>query len=231
VSEPAFELRNVSVKYGAITVLDRVSLELAAGCRHALLGPNGSGKTTLLRALSGRIDVASGDVRCSGVNLRAAAPRLSPDLRHLTQHFSLYGELTVRENLRFSASIRGVSNPLPAIDSALRDFDLLAMANQRAQTLSGGIRQRLMLASVLLGDPQLLLLDEPTAALDQSARRHFWQWLDHKRTSATTLIVTTHLDDDVEHCDTITRLHDGHIESHLQITRNFDSIAAHATHR
>jgi len=226
VSVPAFELRNVSVKYGVITVLDRVSLELAAGGRHALLGPNGSGKTTLLRALSGRIDVDSGDVCCSDANLRAVAPRFRPDLRHLTQYFSLYGELTVRENLRFSAAIRGVSNPLQAIDTALRDFDLLATADQRAQTLSGGIRQRLMLASTLLGNPQWLLLDEPTAALDQAARRRFWQWLDRKRTSATTLILTTHLDDDVEHCDTITRLHDGRIESHLQITRNFDSIAA-----
>jgi ABC-2 type transport system ATP-binding protein len=179
-----------------------------------LLGPNGSGKTTLLRVLAGRITADSGEVRCSGAMLCAATSRERPEVRYLTQHFSHYGELTVRENLEFSAAVRGVSNSAQAVELALNEFDLFAERNQRAQRLSGGVRQRLMLAAALLGNPQVLLLDEPTAALDKDARLCFWQLLDRRRTSATTLILTTHLDEDVERCDAVTYLRDGRVQRH-----------------
>jgi ABC-2 type transport system ATP-binding protein len=212
---PTFELYEVCKRYNTVTVLDHISLAFGVGRRHALLGPNGSGKTTLLRVLAGRIAVDSGEARCSGVNLRASKLRPPPEVRYLTQHFSHYGELTVRENLEFSASMRGVSHSVQAVELALHEFDLLAIRNYRAQTLSGGERQRLMLAAALLGSPQILLLDEPTAALDSDARLRFWQRLDRRRTSATTLILTTHLDDDVERCDTVTYLRNGRVQSHI----------------
>ena len=214
---PAFALYNVCKRYGAVTVLDEVSLEFGAGQRHALLGPNGSGKTTLLRVLAGRIAVDSGEARCCGMNLRTLAARSRPDVRYLTQHFSHYGELTVRENMEFAASMHGISDGAKAVDLALNDFDLLASQSRRAQTLSGGVRQRLMLAAVLLGEPEILLLDEPTAALDGDARLSFWRLMDRRRTSATTLILTTHLNEDVERCNTVTRLCAGRMQSHLEL--------------
>jgi len=212
---PTFELYNVCKRYGAVTVLDHVSLEFGGGRRHALLGPNGSGKTNLLRVLAGRIRADSGEARCCGMNLRTLATRSRPDVRYLTQHFSHYGELTVRENMEFAASMHGISDRARAVDLALNDFDLLENQAQRAQTLSGGVRQRLMLAAVLLGKPQILLLDEPTAALDSDARLSFWRLLDRRRTSTTTLILTTHLNEDVERCNTVTRLCAGRVQSHL----------------
>jgi ABC-2 type transport system ATP-binding protein len=215
VTLPTFELDNVCKRYGAVTVLDHVSLTFGAGQRHALLGPNGSGKTTLLRVLAGRVAVDSGEARCSGMNLRTLAARPRPEVRYLTQHFSLYGELTVRENMEFAASMHGIADGANAVDLALIEFDLLATQAQRAQTLSGGVRQRLMLATVLLGEPKILLLDEPTAALDSNARMSFWRLMDRRRTSATTLILTTHLKEDVEHCDRETRLRDGRVQDHI----------------
>ena len=212
---PTFELHNVCKRYDAVTVLDHVSLEFGGGRRHALLGPNGSGKTTLLRVLAGRIAVDSGEARCCGINLRTMATRSRPDVRYLTQHFSHYGELTVRENMEFAAAMHGISDGAKAVELALIDFDLLANQAQRAQTLSGGVRQRLMLAAVLLGKPEILLLDEPTAALDDNARLSFWRLMDRRRRSATTLILTTHLNEDVERCDTITRLCAGRVQSLL----------------
>jgi ABC-2 type transport system ATP-binding protein len=208
---PTFELNNVCKRYDAVTVLDHVSLTFGVGRRHALLGPNGSGKTTLLRVLAGRIAADSGEVLFSG----ASTLGLRPEVRYLTQHFSHYGELTVRENLEFSAAMRGVSNGAQAVERILHEFDLIAERNRRAQTLSGGVRQRLMLAAALLGDPQILLLDEPTAALDSDARLLFWRLLDRRRTSAMTLILTTHLDEDVQRCDTVTNLRNGRVQSHI----------------
>jgi ABC-2 type transport system ATP-binding protein len=224
VRRPAFELYDVCKVYGAVTVLDHVSLALTVGQRHALVGPNGSGKTTLLRVLAGRIAVDSGEARCSGVNLRTLTTRSPPEVRYLTQHFSHYGELTVRENLEFTAAMRCVSDRSQAVQLALYDFDLLAQQHRRAQTLSGGERQRQMLAAALLGDPQILLLDEPTAALDSNARSSFWQLLDRRRTLATTLVMTTHLDEDVERCDTVTCLRDGRVQGQVNDSSRAVSI-------
>ena len=208
---PTFELRRVCKRLGAITVLDQVSLQFAAGQRHALLGPNGSGKTTLLRVLAGRIVADSGEVTCQGIVLQTSTSHSRPDIRYLTQHFSCYGDLTVRENLAFSASIRGVIERTQAVECALAEFALESVQTQRAGNLSGGIRQRLMLAAVLLGEPQILLLDEPTAALDRETRTMFWQILNRRRTSATTVVLTTHLEADAAHCDVATHLRAGRV--------------------
>ncbi len=208
----AFEMRDVSIAFNWMTVLDHVSLGLKLGLRYAILGPNSSGKTTLLRALAGRIGVDGGEVRCMGVNLRTAPAQSRPDVRYLTQHFSLYQELTIRENLEFCAAVRGVDDVAHAIDAALGDFGLYAFEHKSVHTLSGGIRQRLMLAALLLGDPRTLLLDEPTVSLDHQARAEFWRLLDRRRAKATTLVLSTHLEADVEHCDCLIHLPAGHLE-------------------
>jgi ABC-type multidrug transport system ATPase subunit len=139
---------------------------------------------------------------------------LCQGLAYVTQHFSLYGELTVRENMRFVAALRAVPSASQAIDKVLADFDLGAIAHKHAQHLSGGSQQRLMLAAALVHTPRLLLLDEPTAALDAAARDALWRKLDESRDSALTVIVTSHLDSDAARCDTVTELQAGRITSH-----------------
>jgi len=222
----AFELRDVSIAFKWMIVLDHVSLQLELGGRYALLGHNGSGKTTLLRALAGRIGVNGGEVRCMGVNLRTTAAQSRPDVRYLTQHFSLYQELTTRENLEFCAAVRGVDDASHAIDAALSEFGLYPFENKSVHTLSGGIRQRLMLAALLLGDPKTLLLDEPTVSLDQQARADFWQLLDRRRTKVTTLVLTTHLEADLAHCDCLIQLQEGRLEIHPQGAERATQIAS-----
>lgn len=213
---PTFEVHEVCKRFGDVIVLNHVSLTFGEG-RHALLGPNGSGKTTLLRVLAGRTSADSGEARCLGTTLKAQKTASRPAIRYLTQHFSLYLELTARENLEFTASMYGVSHREQAVEVALYEFDLLGVQAQRAQVLSGGVRQRLMLAAALLGEPQILLMDEPTAALDSSARHVFWQQLNRRRTSATTVILTTHLDADVALCDTATYLRAGRVVSSMTV--------------
>lgn len=213
---PAIDLRGVSKRLGTVTVLDRVTLSLEKGLRHALVGPNGSGKTTLLRMLAGLIIPDAGEAHCLGFDLRTPTPRLRHQVAYVTQHFSLYGELTVRENLAFEAALCGVPAPARAITRVLDDLNLRAFSRARAQTLSGGARQRLMLAAALLRQPALLLLDEPTASLDGASRAALWRELDARRTSAMTLILTTHLPDDAGRCDTVTQLVDGSVRSHYR---------------
>jgi len=208
---PTFELHRVCKRFGAVTVLDRVSLQFAPGQRHALLGPNGSGKTTLLRVLAGRVVVDSGEATCQGVSFKTSTPRSRPDIRYLTQHFSSYGDLTVRENLEFFASIRGVIRRTQAVERALIEFGLRAEQAQRAGTLSGGVRQRLMLGGVLLGATETRRWAEPTAALDAETRAMFWHILNRRRTSATTVVLTTHLGADAAHCDIATYLRSGRV--------------------
>jgi len=224
----AFEMCDVSIAFKWMTLFDHVSLQLELGRRYALLGPNGSGKTTLLRALAGRIGVNEGEVRCMGVNLRSSAAQTRPDVRYLTQHFSLYQELTTRENLEFFAAVRGVDDASHAIDAALNEFDLYPFEHKSVHTLSGGIRQKLMLAAVLLGDPKTLLLDEPTVSLDHQARAEFWQILDARRTKATTLVLTTHLEADLGHCDCLIQLQDGRLEIHSGGAEHATQVASAA---
>jgi len=208
---PTFDLHRVCKRFGPVGVLNQVSMQFAAGQRYALLGPNGSGKTTLLRVLAGRVAVDSGEARCQGVSFKISTPRSRPDIRYLTQHFSCYVDLTIRENLEFSASLRGVVEPSSAIERVLDELDLREVQARLAGALSGGVKQRLMLATVLIGNPQILLLDEPTAALDRESRRQLWQILDHRRSSVTTVVMTTHLDSDAAYCDVTAHLQGGRV--------------------
>jgi ABC-type multidrug transport system ATPase subunit len=164
--------------------------------------------------LAGLVLPDSGTAFCLGFNLRSTRSELRRELAYVTQQFSLYGELTVRENMEFVAALRAVPSTSRAIEAVLADFDLAQAADTRAQHLSGGGRQRLMLAAALVHTPKLLLLDEPTAALDAAAREAFWRQLDERRHLAPTVIVTSHLESDAAHCDTITELQAGRIVSH-----------------
>jgi ABC-2 type transport system ATP-binding protein len=209
----AVTIRDLHVRRGGRPILDGISLDVARGAvtgllaPTGLLGPSGSGKTTLLRSIVGTQIVESGDVTVLG--LPAGAPELRRRVAYVTQAPSVYVDLTVRENLRYFARVVGA--PTLRIDEALTTVKLTERANQLVRTLSGGERSRASLAAALLGQPELLILDEPTVGLDPLLRRDLWQTFDDLVQGGATIIVSTHVMDEAERTDDLVLLRDGRI--------------------
>lgn len=201
----------LSKSFGAHRALRDVSLQFAASGCHALLGPNASGKTTLLRIIGGVMAPDVGTVTSLGLDVVRRRAEYLPRIGYVPQRFCHYDELTVRENLRFIAQMRSVTAPGAVIDRALQDFDLAGCAESRAGSLSGGLRQRLMLAAALLHEPELLLLDEPTTALDANSRHALWRRIDALKHAGITVILTTHEAGDAAHCDSCSTLFEGEV--------------------
>lgn len=207
----AVSITKLSKRFGSNSALRDISLQLSPGHCHALLGPNASGKTTLLRIMAGLLRPDAGTVRSMGVDVIHALSEHQSRVGYLPQRFCYYDELTTLENLVFVARMHGIDKPATAADVAIRDFDLDGAADRRAQVLSGGQRQRLMLAAALMHRPALLLLDEPTTALDAASRDALWNRLHTLTATGITCILTTHEAEDAARCDTRTRLIDGSI--------------------
>ena len=204
---------HVCKSFRAHHALRGVSLSFAPRRCHALLGPNASGKTTLLRIIAGLLDPDEGRVHSLGHDVVQERQAYLPKIGYVPQRFCYYDELTLSENLRFIANMRDIRNATLVIEHALQEFDLAGCGHQRAGTLSGGQRQRLMLAGALLHKPALLLLDEPTTALDARSRAGFWQRIGLLLNSGVTVIMTTHEAEDAAHCDTSTSMADGGVVS------------------
>ncbi len=207
--DAAVTASNLSKSFGANHALRAVSLKVAPGQCHALLGPNASGKTTLLRIMAGLLDPDEGSVRSLGHDVVRERHAYLPKIGYVPQRFCYYEELTTRENLRFIANMRTIGAEAPVIERALHEFALIDCARRRAGFLSGGQRQRLMLAGALLHQPALLLLDEPTTALDSRARDALWQRLGTLLAAGVTVILTTHEAGDAQRCDSSTVMADG----------------------
>ena len=188
-------------------MLSGIALDVARGTVTGLLGPSGSGKTTLLRALVGVQIVESGEVDVLG--LEAGTPELRRRVGYVTQAPSIYGDLTVRENLRYFARVLDV--PSARIDEAITTVGLRDQADQVVRTLSGGEQSRASLATALLGDPELLVLDEPTVGLDPVLRRDLWHAFHVLAGGGTTLLISTHVMDEAERCDDLVLLRDGSV--------------------
>ena len=188
-------------------MLSGIALDVARGTVTGLLGPSGSGKTTLLRALVGVQIVESGEVDVLG--LAAGTPELRRRVGYVTQAPSIYGDLTVRENLRYFARVLDV--PSARIDEAITTVGLRDQADQVVRTLSGGEQSRASLATALLGDPELLVLDEPTVGLDPVLRRDLWRAFHVLAGGGTTLLISTHVMDEAERCDDLVLLRDGSV--------------------
>jgi ABC-2 type transport system ATP-binding protein len=201
----AVAIEHLRVVRGGRTVLPDVSLTVRAGTVTGLLGPSGSGKTTLLRAIVGVQIVAGGRVDVLG--LPAGSPPLRRRVGYVTQAPSVYGDLTVRENLRYFARIVGADGS--RIQSVLETVGLASLAGQLVRTLSGGERSRVSLASALLGEPELLVLDEPTVGLDPVLRRDLWDVFHELADKGTTLLVSSHVMDEAGRCDELLLLRDG----------------------
>jgi ABC-2 type transport system ATP-binding protein len=201
----AVEARRLSVVRGGLEVLRAVSFTLAAGQVTGLLGPSGCGKTTLMRALVGVQRGVYGDVRVLGA--APGSPSLRRRVAYLSQAPSVYEDLTVRENLAYFAALLALGEP--EIRKVLDRVRLSALAGRLVRRLSGGERARVSLASALLGDPQLLVLDEPTVGLDPILRRELWGLFGQLAAGGATLLVSSHVMDEARHCDQLLLLRDG----------------------
>ena len=209
----AIRARGLTRRFGALVAVDRVDLDVPRGAVTGFLGPNGSGKTTTLRMLCGLLLPSAGAIEVLGLSIPREAEALKRRIGYMTQRFSLYEDLTVIENLRFIAAVQGLE-PRAAkarVAAVLSSFDLDARRGQLAGTLSGGQRQRLALAACVLHEPELLLLDEPTSAVDPESRRAFWDHLFALADAGTTLLVSTHFMDEAERCHRLAILDRGRL--------------------
>jgi len=200
VSEAAIEVEGLSKSFGAKQVVKQLSLRVRRGEIFGFLGPNGSGKTTSIRMLCGLLTPDAGSGQCLGYDLRRDSARIKREVGYMTQRFSFYEDLSIRENLEFVAAVYGVAEARRVVDEALRGLGLERRQQQLAGTLSGGWKQRMALAACLLHQPQLLLLDEPTAGVDPAARRDFWAEIHTLAARGITILVSTHYMDEAERC-------------------------------
>ena len=194
------EVRGLSKSFGARRAVDNFSLRVGRGRIVGFLGPNGSGKTTTIRMLCGLLKPDSGNGTCLGFDIIRDAQQIKRRVGYMTQRFGLYEDLSIRENLDFIGRIFAVSGRRGKVDAMLAQLGLTDRQHQVAGQLSGGWKQRLALAACLLHDPQLLLLDEPTAGVDPKARREFWDHIHALAAAGMTVLVSTHYMDEAERC-------------------------------
>ncbi|QPC43736.1 ABC transporter ATP-binding protein [Kaustia mangrovi] len=199
----AIEAEGLTKRFGDHTVVDHISLDVAEGEIVGFLGPNGSGKTTTIRMLTGLLTPDEGSGRCLGYDIVRESDRIKLNIGYMTQRFSFYEDLTIRENLDFVARLYGLTPRREHVDRTLDELGLSGRNDQLAGTLSGGWKQRLALAASVMHGPKLLLLDEPTAGVDPKARREFWDQIHHLAADGLTVLVSTHYMDEAERCHRI----------------------------
>jgi ABC-2 type transport system ATP-binding protein len=211
--EPVVEVHNLLRRFGKFTAVDHIEFEVRRGEIFGLLGPNGAGKTTTFRMLCGLLTATEGTLKVGGVDLRTARAETRERIGYVAQKFSLYGQLSVAENLDFFANAYGLrrGRKRERIEWAEREFELEKFARLAAGELPGGYKQRLAMAAALLHEPEILFLDEPTSGADPLARREFWRRITALAEQGVTVIVTTHFMEEAEYCDRIAILATGRI--------------------
>lgn len=207
----AINVKNLTKKFGNKTVVNNIDLQVPKGKIYGFLGPNGSGKTTTIRMLCGLLTPDGGEGTCLGFDILKQSEIIRKKVGYMTQKFSFWEDLTIRENLEFTAQIYGLDNIKERTNQTLEKLGLTNRAEQLAGTLSGGWKQRLALAACILHEPEILLLDEPTAGVDPKARREFWDELNRLSDSGITILVSTHYMDEAERCHKIIYIAYGNI--------------------
>ena len=207
----AIRARGLSKDFGTLRAVDRLDLDVPKASIYGFLGPNGSGKSTTIRMLCGLLTPSEGGANVLGMEVPERSNDLKPRIGYMTQKFSLFGDMTVTENLQFIAEIYSVpsSRRSARIEEVLEHYDLVEQRKQFAGTMSGGQKQRLALACAVLHKPELLLLDEPTSAVDPQSRRDFWANLFRLADAGTTILVSTHYMDEAERCHRLAILDHG----------------------
>jgi ABC-2 type transport system ATP-binding protein len=207
----AITFQSVSRRYGAVSALDDVSFEVPRGEMFGLIGPDGAGKTTSIRLACGLIKPDKGTIRVLGRDPVREHRAMTADVGYLSQRFSLYGDLTIDENIAFFAEIHGVRGYGPARDRLLDMTQLGPFRDRRADRLSGGMKQKLALACTLVHEPAVLLLDEPTTGVDPVSRREFWKLLSEFLAHGLTIVMATPYLDEAERCARVVLLHEGRV--------------------
>jgi ABC-2 type transport system ATP-binding protein len=200
MKEIAIDAQGLTKSFGPRTVVRNLTLKVPKGEIYGFLGPNGSGKTTTLRMLCGLLTPDSGKGTCLGYDILTEQDAIKRHVGYMTQRFSLYTDLSIRENLEFVARVYGMDDPKTAAGRAIARLGLASRADQLAGELSGGWKQRLALGACILPEPRLLLLDEPTAGVDPKARREFWDEIHGLAAEGVTVLVSTHYMDEAERC-------------------------------
>jgi ABC-2 type transport system ATP-binding protein len=201
--EVVIDVHGLTKSFGGRTVVRDLSMQVKRGTIFGFLGPNGSGKTTTIRMLCGLLTPDQGSGTCLGYDIRTEVAKIKTRVGYMTQRFSLYEDLSVRENLEFIARIYGLPRPVAAAKAMVERLGLQGREEQVAGKLSGGWKQRLALGACTLPNPKLLLLDEPTAGVDPKARRDFWGEIHQLAAEGLTVLVSTHYMDEAERCHEI----------------------------
>jgi ABC-2 type transport system ATP-binding protein len=207
----AISFDRVTKAYGGLRAVDAVSFTVDAGEMFGLIGPDGAGKTTTIRMACGLLRPDQGQIRVLGRDPIAQHRSITADVGYLSQRFSLYGDLSIDENIAFFAEIHGVRGYQAARDRLLQMTQLSPFRSRRADRLSGGMKQKLALACTLVHEPKILLLDEPTTGVDPVSRREFWKLLSEFLSNGLTIVMSTPYLDEAERCGRVALLHDGRL--------------------
>jgi ABC-2 type transport system ATP-binding protein len=202
---------DVVKRYGTITALDRLTINVGRGEMFGLIGPDGAGKTTAIRLLCGLLHPDAGNIRVLGADPVADHRRIADGVGYLSQRFSLYGDLTIDENIGFFAEIHGVADYHARRDQLLEMTQLAPFRKRLAARLSGGMKQKLALACTLVHQPDLIVLDEPTTGVDPVSRREFWKLLSEFLSEGITILMSTPYLDEAERCTRVALLHEGRL--------------------
>jgi len=210
-ADVAIRAHGLTKRFGNLVAVDNVELQVPRQHVYGFLGPNGSGKSTTIRMLCGLLTPSAGDIEVLGLRIPQQAEQLRTRIGYMTQKFSLFEDLSVRENLEFLAAVQNLSKRAAAqrIDELLQQYHFQDRQKQLAGTMSGGQKQRLALAGAVIHQPELLFLDEPTSAVDPESRRDFWEKLFELADAGTTILVSTHYMDEAERCHRIAILDRG----------------------
>jgi ABC-2 type transport system ATP-binding protein len=211
MSDAAVAFDGVTKSYGAVRALDRVSLTIARGEMFGLIGPDGAGKTTAIRLACGLLHPDAGAITVLGRSPTREHRAITAAVGYLSQRFSLYGDLTIDENIAFFAEIHGIAQYREERDRLLAMTQLTPFRKRRADKLSGGMKQKLALACTLIHQPEVLLLDEPTTGVDPVSRREFWKLLSEFLSQGLTIVMATPYLDEAERCGRVALLHNGRL--------------------
>ncbi len=212
-NEPAISARGLTKQFGKLVAVDHVDLTVPRTHVYGFLGPNGSGKSTTIRMLCGLLTPTAGEIEVLGLGIPRQAEALRRRIGYMTQKFSLFEDLSVRENLEFLAAAQDVPKETARrrVDELIAQYDFADREAQLAGTMSGGQKQRLALAGAVIHEPELLFLDEPTSAVDPESRRNFWEKLFELADAGVTILVSTHLMDEAERCHRLAILDRGRL--------------------
>ncbi len=205
----AIDVRHLVKRFGDRSAVNDIDIAMPRGEVWGFLGPNGSGKTTTIRMICGLLNISDGAGETLGFDIRRHPEEIKARTGYMTQHFSFWEDLTIRENIEFVGRLYGLSDLRGTVDRTIEQLGMTHRQKQLAGELSGGWKQRLALAAVTMHNPQLLLLDEPTAGVDPQARRDFWDEIHKLSTQGMTVLVSTHYMDEAERCDHIVYLANG----------------------